>query len=105
MGNKIFNQEKGKTFLLYAPLYFLGCGFLAFKLLVLRGEILIILLPLLFWGLSFFMGLLNIFRLRNKRNVKSDIIFNGFCLVLALLLILFLLLQPLISKLIYSHNN
>ena len=65
----------------------------------------ILLLPLLFWSVSFFAGLFNIFRLSKKHNATWKIFFSVVCVVLALLLFLFVLLQPLINRLVYNYTN
>ena len=97
--------NKKNAFMLYLPLILIACGFVVLEALVVRGGILSLLLPLLFWSVSFFTGLFNIFRLSKERNSTWKKFFSLLCIVLALLLVLFGLLQPLIIRLVYNYTN
>lgn len=65
---------------------------------------LVILLSSIF-GILFLLGLLNIFRLIKEHGMRSKLLFSVVFTIIALVLFLFVLLQPLITRLVYTYTN
>ena len=85
--DRINGMNRNNSFMLYLPLMLILCGYVFFAifgvLFGLRGM-LVFLFPLLFWLLSFFIGLFNIFHLIKERNAIWKILFTAISVVLAI---------------------
>jgi|GEM_PF-1157642 len=86
-----------------APFIFIICG-LTTMFIFTRKVILLLIFSNLFWGLSVATGIFNIILIWRYGPNRKIVFFQIICILVALLLMLFVLLQPYLLKLIYPYK-